>query len=308
MKIMKISTVTDAVLVSSTVPEDDYAAYNPATTYALNDRVILATTHKIYSSLQAGNTGHDPEDDIQNDEDNPPVWWVEVSATNRWMMFDGQRRNQTIGTSPMEVVLSPADRVDSVAILNADASEVSVVVDFEGTEVFNETYEMVQRVCSDWYEFWFKPFETKRNIFITDLPPLIGADVTVTFTKGEALEVAAGIVAIGNSIYLGDAEFGAESDMRSFSKNEPNQFGVSRLVPRTPKLITKQRLQSPKGLTTMLFELREELESVPAIWSTIDDGADGFFPSFILHGIFDRFPINANNPLKTIVELELREI
>jgi hypothetical protein len=63
-----------------------------------------------------------------------------------------------------------------------------------------------------------------------------------------------------------------------------------------------------KALTTFLFELREELESVPSVWSTIDDVDSEFFNAYIINGIADRFVINAENPVQTTLELELREI
>jgi hypothetical protein len=52
------------------------------TTYADGDRVIVTTGyHKIYESQQAANTGNDPTTD-------DGTWWLEVSSTNRWKMFD----------------------------------------------------------------------------------------------------------------------------------------------------------------------------------------------------------------------------
>jgi len=43
MRIIRPTTITDAMLTSSTVAETDHAAYNGATTYALGDRVIVTT-------------------------------------------------------------------------------------------------------------------------------------------------------------------------------------------------------------------------------------------------------------------------
>jgi hypothetical protein len=44
--------ITDSILVigsppATNVPENDYAAWSGATTYAQGDRVILTSTHKI---------------------------------------------------------------------------------------------------------------------------------------------------------------------------------------------------------------------------------------------------------------------
>ena len=39
--------ITDAMLVASSIPEADYAAWNAATSYAEGDRVIRASTHRV---------------------------------------------------------------------------------------------------------------------------------------------------------------------------------------------------------------------------------------------------------------------
>lgn len=307
MKVLKTLTITDSNLTSSSVAEADYATWSAATTYALGDRVIVLSSHKIYQSLQADNLNHDPLLDTQNDPDVLPVWWVEVSATNRWKLFDGLRGNQTVDASPMNYVITPDVVTDSVALLNVDANNVNVTVTFGATEVYNQDFMLVDRVTSSWYEFFFKPFQATRNVFIDGLPPLIGAEISMTLTRDSG-NVAVGTFAVGNALYIGEAVYGAVSDVRSFSRNEPNEFGVSRIVRRTPKVLTKQRVIADKALTTFLFELRETLESVPSIWSTIDDENSELFNAYIINGIADRFVINAENPVKTTLELELREI
>lgn len=308
MKVLKTLTITDSNLTSSTVPETDYAAWLIGTTYALGDRVIVLSSHKIYQSLQAGNLGNDPLLDTQNDPDNLPVWWVEVSATNRWKPFDGLRNNVAMDAAPMTYVITPTVVTDGIALLNADAQDIDVVVTFDAVEVYNQNFPMVSRVVSDWYEFFFKPFQQKRNIYIDGLPPLIGAVITVTLNRDAAADVSLGILAAGNSLYLGQAVYGATSDVRSFSRTEPNQFGNTYLLRRNPKVLTKQRVFADKSLTTFLFELREDLESVTSVWSTVDEPDSDLFNAYILNGIADRFVINADSPIKTTLELELREI
>lgn len=302
---MKITPVTDAILTSSTVAEADYATWAIGTTYALAERVIKS--HKIYQSLQAVNLGHDPLLDTQNDPLTLPVWWVEVSATNRWQCFDGQRANQTTNANTMTYVLTTASAIDSIALLNVDAQTVNVTATFGATEIYNTTFTMTSRAISGWYDFFFAKFQKKKNILINSLPPYIGTVITVTLTRA-AGNVSLGILAIGNSIYIGDAVYGAESDIRSFSKNEPNDFGVTRLVKRTPKVLTRQTVMTVKSYTSMLYSLREEIESVAAVWSTLDDANDDLFNAYVLHGIADRFVINAAYPTYTQLQLELREI
>lgn len=307
MKVLKTLVINDENLTSSTVAENDHSQWSISTTYAIGARVIVLSTHKVYQSLQGGNTGNNPLLDIQNDPDNLPVWWVEIGATNRYRPFDGLRNNVVIGDAPMTYVITPDRVTDGLAILNIDAQDIDIIVEFDNLQIYNENIVLSTRVVSDWYEFFFKGFQQQRNVFIDDLPPLIGAEITVTLNR-DVGNVSMGVLAVGNSLFIGKAQYGALSDIRSFSRNEANEFGVTTLVKRTPKVQTRQRVLADKALTTFLFELREELESVPCVWATVDEQASDFYNAYVLSGIYERFVINAENPNQTTLELELREI
>jgi hypothetical protein len=307
MKVLSLIEINDTVLISTTVAEADYAAWLVGTTYAIGDRVIVLSSHKIYQSLQNSNTGNDPLDDPQNDENNLPVWWVEVSATNRYKPFDGQRNNLAVDTSPMNYTIMSDTVVDGISVLNVDCQEINVTVTFDMIEVYNETLQMVSRSAANWYDYFFQPFQQKRNVYIDGLPPLIGAEISITLTRDSG-SVSVGVIAVGSSLYIGKAVYGATSDIKSYSKSEPNQFGVTRLVRRTPKVQTEQLVEVDKSYTTFLYELREALESVPAVWSTVDEIESDFFNAYIISGIYDRFKINAENPSQTTVNLALREL
>ena len=62
-------SITDAMLVSSTVPEALAVEYAAGTDYALNAvaGVTMGTEQTVYQSLQAANTGHAPA--------SAPTWW-----------------------------------------------------------------------------------------------------------------------------------------------------------------------------------------------------------------------------------------
>lgn len=67
--LVKPITVTDAMLVSSSVPETVVAEYAAGTTYAAGAirGVTTGTAQIVYESLQAGNLGHTPA--------SSPLWW-----------------------------------------------------------------------------------------------------------------------------------------------------------------------------------------------------------------------------------------
>src|SRR5574343_1388504 len=88
MKLLRPITITDAMLISSGIAEPDAgdpATWNSCTTYVAGNTVRLASTHRIYKSMQAGNLNHDPSTD-------DGTWWVSMGGVNRWAMFGGNGR------------------------------------------------------------------------------------------------------------------------------------------------------------------------------------------------------------------------
>lgn len=76
MKFIKPTTITEAMLISSNVPETPPSAYAGGTTYSLGQQVSTGTAGgviTVYESLQNSNTGHTPA--------SSPTWWAEIGTT-----------------------------------------------------------------------------------------------------------------------------------------------------------------------------------------------------------------------------------
>ena len=76
MKVIKPSTMTEALLISSSLVETPPAAYAGGTTYALAATVSVAGAAGlvvVYESLQVSNTGHTPA--------SSPTWWKNIGET-----------------------------------------------------------------------------------------------------------------------------------------------------------------------------------------------------------------------------------
>ena len=103
MKCFEPMIVTDALFVSSNVPETDHAAWAIATPYIAGNRVIVIATHSVYEAVGA-TTGDDPTTD---DGTN----WVRVGPTNRWRAFDGNENSLTTNSTTIEYVIEITDGV-----------------------------------------------------------------------------------------------------------------------------------------------------------------------------------------------------
>lgn len=301
MRVIPPVTITAAKFTSSTCaePHATETAYNPATTYGLGDRVVVAADHLTYESLQAGNIGNTPSSSL--------TYWENVGATNKWKMVDLLRNTQTVQASPLTVVLTPGVRVDSLALLGVDADSVTVTVTSAATTVYTYTQALTTRTVLGWFDYFFQPFDTQPSVALFDLPPYTNGVITVTLTRTSA-NVSCGGIVIGSQQYLGATQYNAESDALNFSTVTRDAYGNSELIPRRSVPKTTQTLIVDKSYTNQIRAARTALNAVPAVYSGLDDVSHDYFESLLILGYYRRFSINLAHPSDAVITLELEEI
>jgi hypothetical protein len=80
-----------------------YQEYSGGATYAEGDRVIDATTHKVYESATAGNIGHALTD---------TEYWLYAGPTNARAPFDYMHSLGAVGPSGLTFTITPGQRVN----------------------------------------------------------------------------------------------------------------------------------------------------------------------------------------------------
>lgn len=294
MKIIRPITVTDAVLGSSNVPESE-ALWSNTTTYA-KDAIVrgsaAGTTHSLYQSLQASNTGHAVTD---------PVWWVEMGPTNRWAMFDGSNTTQTERADTVEVVLNTVSRIDSLALLNisAGSARVTMTDPTEGV-VYDQTFDLISDSgIIDWWSYFFEPISRKTDLVVSGLPPYASASVKVTLSDvGSVVKI--GTLVIGLAKEIGDTAMGASVGIQDYSRKEQNAFGDFVLVERAYSKRANFTVWVPRGLTDELQRLLASYRATPIVYV----GSD-VFGSTVLFGFYRDFSISIDYPTHSICSLEI---
>jgi len=304
---MRVIVPVTPTLISSTVPEPDTgeATYSAGATYALGATVISTTTHRVYESLQAANTGNPLPVPPETQTD----WWIETGVTNRWASLDSARNTQSVGASPMVVVIAPGARINSVAVMGMEADTLRIEMINGGAVVYDKSFDLKLRRVRDGYEYCFKPFGLQPSVLQFDLPPFFAAQVRVTLTRATG-SVKLGSVVVGNYIYLGAMQQGAENDALNFSTIDRDLYGTATLVPRRTLPVTTQTCIIEKQHVTDLLDARVRLNAVPAVWSGLDDlGSSDWFEAFLILGIYKRFSINSQySASHALVTLNLEEI
>lgn len=295
MKIIRPETVTDSIFQSSDVPENDYSAWLVGTTYADGDQAIVTTPniHKIYESQQGANTGNDPTTD-------DGTYWLEVSSTNCWKMFNAIVQEQTQQAGGFEVVLQSPTVINSLAVINVDAASITVeVVDsVEGT-VYDETFSLISDSgIQDWYAYFFEPIVRDDRLAVLDLPPYANADITVTFTDTGTAKC--GALIIGQFADLGFSQHGASYSIIDYSVKTTDAEGRVTITdgPYANKLDVDVVLNtSAFGVTRSILT---DLRTTPVVWVAEEANRNS-----IIYGYYREFDIIISNPTTSRCSLEI---
>lgn len=258
------TTITDAVLTYSNVTENDYAAWSAGTTYAAGERVISTTTHRIYESGAAGNLGKDPTN-VVNRVGSPP-WWIEVSPTNKWAMFDGLISTKTTIATPLNITLRPGF-VGALYMSGLVAENISVTIKDApgGTVVYTYTASLENSQPPDYWEHFFMPFRQQTDFFLGDLPPYSDMEITITLSSVSG-NVSCGILTIGDLRPLGMTEWGGEAQPKTYSRLGEDAWGNPKIITRPSGKNMKLSAHIDPSNADFVEETVRLLQDVPAAW------------------------------------------
>ncbi len=283
LKVIPPLSITDSNLTSSTVPETDYSAWSSGTTYTIGQRVILTSTHKIYESLQNSNLNHNPSTDTSD-----PPYWIEVSPTNRWKMFDTSNSTQTTNTNSIVVVITPGKVINSVSLLNIEGTSVRIkMTDPTEGVVYDVTTSLNNNGnINNWYNYFFNPIQRRTSHIATDLPAYGTAAIEITITN-TGLTAKCGVCIIGSVQYIGEGiNLGASVGITDYSRKEKDTFGNYVLIQRSYSKRAKFSMAVLNEQIDALQELLVSLRTTPCVWI-----GDDRYTCTIIYGYYKDFDI-----------------
>lgn len=277
MKLIRPTTINDARLVSSTVPETDYGVWEPDVAYWLGARIIKA--HRIWESSQASNLNHDPQT-------AGIAWWVDMGPTNRWGMFDDKVGTVSSATETMTVTLAPG-RADSLALLQVDAAEVTVTQRVGATIITQRVIPMVETDgIENWFDYFFDPIRRTDFVTITDLPVYGESTIEITFDKN-AGTVSCGICVVGLQSYLGETLASPSVGISDYSKKTIDEFGNASLTQRSFAKRIGARLIVQNADLDRVRAVLSAVRATPLVWIGSDQ-----YSSMTVYGWYRDFEID----------------
>lgn len=293
LRFLNRTSITDSNFVSSSAPETDYSAWSSGTTYTLGNRVILTSTHMIYESAQGSNTNHDPATD-------DGTWWIAVSPTNRWKMFDESVGTVTSIATPLTVVLSPGI-INSLALLDVSANTVDVEMTdgVAGPVVYTTTVDMGDTTSLiDWWDYFFEPITPRTTLILDDLPPYSTGVLTVEFAA--TTTAGCGTLAVGDMVTIGNTRYGASIGIIDYSRKETNDFGTTSVIERSfaKKLDLEFTLENSR--IDYVASKLSAIRATPVIWVASDE-----YSSMIVYGFYKDWGVSIPYPRHSEASLNI---
>lgn len=293
MKIIRPTTITDSILVSSSVPENDYPQWNSATTYNEGDKVIVLAEHKIYEALKT-TTNESPSTN--------PFSWLDLGATNRWAMFDEKIGTGTTAISSISVSLSPGI-VTGITLLNI-VGALSVTIKMTTTEgvVYDETIGLYdQSNVADWWTYFFEDIRLKSFALILNLPTYRTSTIDITINGETGKAVSVGSLVVGKLLqYANSIDYGASVGIQDYSRKERDEFGNVTIVERAFNKRARWNFRIQNSDVDVFQENLAALRARPAVYI----GNDGF-NALIVYGFYRDFDTVITYPSHSECSIEI---
>ena len=286
------TVITEPMLISCSVAEDDHAEWAAATAYTLGERVIRLSTHAVYERLVAGTTAAAPEADAVN--------WLRVGPTNRWAMLDRAVGTATTAPGIISATIAPGVAVRSIALLDLDVEAVTVTMSVAGQVVYSSNISPIatQEDTDDFYSYCFEFIYRRRLVILTDLPAYSEGQITITATGGG--DISIGTCVIGPMYELGQLLTGASIGIVDYSRKETDQFGVVSVAERSyAKKMTLPIILATNAVDVAASRLAR-VRATPVVWI----GSE-LFDTLIIYGFLRDWSIDIPGSLLSTCSLEI---
>ena len=298
MDIIKPITVTDSVLTSTNIAENDYAEWNSGTTYAIGDKVISVTTHRIYESVTASNLNNDPTTDGGTN-------WLNLGATNRWKAFDQYISDPVSNTTSIQYTLTPPNGSipSAVALLNLKGISANVTVtDSVDGEVYNTDIDLLDnRNIVDWYTYFFEEQVQREEALFLDIPPYIGAVVSVTVQEEVGQTAELGQLIFGFLSDVGLTVYGTSIGIEDYSIKDRDAFGNAIIVQRNFSQTVDFDVQFETQNARKIQKTLAALRATPVVYLGSTDVSYGT----LVYGFYRRFDITLETPSYAFASIEV---
>lgn len=293
MKIIRPTTITDSILISSSVPENDYPQWDSATTYNAGDKVIVVAEHKIYEALKT-TTNESPSTN--------PLSWLNIASTNRWAMFDEKVGTVSSAISNITLTLNPGIAT-GIAILGL-SGVLSVYVKMTTIEeiVYEKTINLYDPSnIADWWSYFFEDIRIKSFALVLDLPTYRASTLEIRLNGETGQPVSVGSLVVGRVLqYANSVDYGASVGIQDYSRKERDEFGNVTVVERAFNKRARWNFLIRNSEIDVFQENLAALRARPAVYIGNDD-----YNSLVVYGFYRDFDTVISYPTSSECSIEI---
>jgi hypothetical protein len=290
------TSITESMLVSSSVPETDHGEWFAGAVYAAGQYVIRSAAHSVYRRTVAGSTSTPPEQDAIN--------WVRTGPTNRWAMFDrvvGTKTTATAttGDATITVRLRPG-LVRGLALLDLDVDGLIVEMVANGETVYRRDLNPLGSLedVDNWWDYFYDVIKRRNLLVLTDLPPYSEGELIITFVGRGTISV--GSLIVGRLYQLGNVLVNTSFGNTDYSVKQRDEFGAVTLAERP----YSKRMNLPIILDTAQIDTAairlSAVRATPVVWIASQTKA-----SLVIYGFYKDWSITIPGRVKSTLSLEI---
>lgn len=287
MKVVRPVVITDAALISTSVPENDYPEWS-AGTLSRGARRIVVAEHTVYEVV-ATTTTDAPLAGVAAD---PPTW-IEIGPTNRWRAFDEKVATATERAGEIAYTLQPGVAVDAVGFFALHANSVRVIVtDPIVGIVYDESSAPVRSEgVASWHDYFFEPLEMRRDFVLGGLGATrhCTIDIFISRPSGTA---SVGAIVLGKFVHLGAALHGTSVGITDYSRKMTDEFGNHTVVRRGFSKIANFQIALNTRDIARIQRALADCRATPVIWIGADDKEET-----LVYGFYREFDIVISGPI-----------
>ena len=223
------------------------------------------------------------------------VNWLDLGATNRYRMFDNIISSVSSSKGGIQFTLTPNQAVNSIALLNLNATTVRVVMNdpIEGV-VYDQTKELRSAIeVTDYFSYFFTPLATLSNLntaVFLDLPSNEAATITVYISSGKGF-VEVGEVVYGVQSVIGRTNYGTSIGIKSYSRKDVDEFGKVTVVKRKNSKYCEYDVDIDNKDLAYVQRLFQDIDSVPCLFVGNPD-----MEELIVYGFYSDFKATISFP------------
>jgi len=275
------STILTATDVVNT--ESDWSAG----TYNLGDRAVEA--NRVYEVVAGPGTTDQPSVGAAAD---PPTW-VLLGWSNQYRMFRDGRDSLSSQLDNISVDLEFGVVVTTVGALGLLGTEaVLTMTDPVEGMVYTETVSLIDIGVSDWWEYFFLPYDQRDTAIFDGIPSYSNATISIDVTAATAQDTAAvGRIVAGVERELGVTNYGTAVSILDYSTKERDGFGNLTLVPRRTVRLVDYDVKVDSDKVDFVVRQLEQISAIPALFV-----GDELYSSSVTFGVYRDFSQGITTP------------